>query len=103
MWEVETPSLGGVLLALPALLVMGLLRHTRRIYEPPKGYYGIESILLLPTLMALVEQLRYLAPGEWSSLWTAFRKCAVCARNCGGCAGRKAAPRNGARRWPRSG
>lgn len=37
MWEVETPSLGGVLLALPALLVMGLLRHTRRIYELPKG------------------------------------------------------------------
>jgi hypothetical protein len=64
---------GGVLLALPALLVMGLLRHTRRFYQLPKGFYGIESIFLLLALMALariesIEQLRYSAPGEWGHL-----------------------------------
>lgn len=64
---------GGVLLALPALLVLGLLRHTRRYYELPKGFYGIESIFLLLALMALariesIEQLRYSAPGEWGNL-----------------------------------
>ena len=64
---------GGVLLALPALLVMGLLRHTRRFYQLPKGFYGIESIFLLLALMALariesIEQLRYSAPGEWGNL-----------------------------------
>jgi len=64
---------GGVLLALPALLVLGLLRHTRRFYELPKGFYGIESIFLLLALMALariesIEQLRYQAPGEWGHL-----------------------------------
>lgn len=64
---------GGVLLALPALLVLGLLRHTQRFYELPKGFYGIESIFLLLALMALariesIEQLRYSAPGEWGNL-----------------------------------
>ena len=64
---------GGVLLALPALLVTGLLGHTREIYQLPKGFYGIESIFLLLALMALarvesIEQLRYGAPGEWGNL-----------------------------------
>ncbi|HYY70215.1 MAG TPA: hypothetical protein VE734_10810 [Terriglobales bacterium] len=64
---------GGVLLALPALLVLGLLRHTRRFYQLPKGFYGIESIFLLLALMALariesIEQVRYIAPGEWGNL-----------------------------------
>lgn len=64
---------GGVLLALPALLAVGLLRHTRRYYELPKGFYGIESVFLLLALMALariesIEQLRYSAPGEWGNL-----------------------------------
>ena len=39
----------------------------------PKGYYGIESIFLLLAMMALarltsIEQLRYIAPGEWGNL-----------------------------------
>ena len=64
---------GGVLLALPALLAMGLLRHTQELYTLPNGFYGIASILLLLALMALarircIEQLRYVAPGEWGNL-----------------------------------
>ena len=64
---------GGVVLALPALLAVGLLRHTPAFYNLPKGYYGIESIFLLLAMMALarltaIEQLRYIAPGEWGNL-----------------------------------
>jgi hypothetical protein len=64
---------GGVLLAVPALLASGLLRHTQAIYQLPKGFYGIESIFLLLALLALaripsMEQLRYVAPGEWGKL-----------------------------------
>jgi hypothetical protein len=64
---------GGVLLALPALLAAGLLRHTGALYSLPNGFYGIASIFLLLALMALariksVEQLRYVAPGEWGNL-----------------------------------
>lgn len=64
---------GGVLLALPALLAIGLLRYTPNFYQLPKGYYGIDSIFLLLAMMALarltsIEQLRYVAPGEWGNL-----------------------------------
>ena len=64
---------GGVLLALPALLATGLLRHTQELYTLPNGFYGIASIFLLLALMALaripsIEQLRYVAPGEWGNL-----------------------------------
>jgi transposase-like protein len=64
---------GGVLLALPALLALGLLRHSQNLYALPNGFYGITSIFLLLALMALarirsVEQLRYAAPGEWGQL-----------------------------------
>ncbi len=64
---------GGVLLALPALLAAGLLRHTPALYQLPNGFYGIASIFLLLALMALariksIEQLRYVAPGEWGNL-----------------------------------
>jgi len=64
---------GGVLLALPALLATGLLRHTAALYQIPKGFYGIASIFWLLALQALariksVEQLRYVAPGEWGKL-----------------------------------
>jgi hypothetical protein len=64
---------GGVLLAVPALLALGLLRCTHEFYVLPKGFYGIDSIFLLLALMALarigcIEQLRYAAPGEWGNL-----------------------------------
>jgi len=64
---------GGVLLALAALLAIGLLRYTPNFYRLPKGYYGIDSIFLLLAMMALarltsIEQLRYVAPGEWGDL-----------------------------------
>ena len=64
---------GGVLLALPALLAQGLLRHTAVFYSLPDGFYGIESIFLLLALMALarlssIEKMRYTSPGEWGNL-----------------------------------
>ncbi len=63
---------GGVLLALPALLHLGLLSHLEYL-ALPSGYYGLDSILLLLALMALarvknIERLRYIAPGEWGKL-----------------------------------
>jgi transposase-like protein len=64
---------GGVLLALPSLLANGLLRHSRELYELPNGFYGMASIFLLLAFTALariksIEQLRYVAPGEWGHL-----------------------------------
>jgi len=64
---------GGLLLAVPALLAMGLLRHSLEMYALPRGYYGLSSILLLLAMMALgrlksIEQLRYVAPGELGNL-----------------------------------
>lgn len=64
---------GGLLLAVPALLAIGLLRHSLEMYALPRGYYGLSSILLLLAMMALarvksIEQLRYVAPGEWGNL-----------------------------------
>lgn len=64
---------GGVLLALPALLSNGLLRHTEEDFKLPAGYYNIESIFILLGFLALarikvMESLRYCAPGEWGKL-----------------------------------
>jgi hypothetical protein len=64
---------GGVLFAVPALLALGLLRHTREYFKLPKGYYSIESVFLILAFMALsrlksVEALRYSAPGEWGKI-----------------------------------
>jgi hypothetical protein len=64
---------GGVLFALPALLAMGLLKYSEKFFTLPKGYYGLDSILLLLAFMALarlksIEFLRYCAPGEWGKL-----------------------------------
>ena len=64
---------GGVLLALPALLVSGLLRHASQYFRLPAGFYGLKTIFLLLAFMALarirsVEALRYYAPGEWGKL-----------------------------------
>jgi len=64
---------GGVLLALPALLAVGLLRHAERHFTLPRGYYSLFSIFLLLAFMALsrvksLEGLRYQPPGEWGKL-----------------------------------
>lgn len=63
----------GVLFSLPALLAVGLLQHTGKQFQLPKGYYRLTSIFLLLAFMALarlktVESLRYSAPGEWGKV-----------------------------------
>ncbi len=65
-------SNGGVLLALPALLNLGLLNHLEYLVLPD-GYYRLDSILVLLAFMALarvknIEWLRYSPPGEWGKL-----------------------------------
>lgn len=65
--------LGGVLWALPALLAEGLLRHSRKLFQLPEGFYPLETIFLVLAFMALVrlrslEALRYEPPGEWGRL-----------------------------------
>ena len=64
---------GGVLCALPALLAVGLLAGVERHLQLPKGYYGLDSLLMLLAFMTLarlgsIEALRYEAPGEWGKL-----------------------------------
>ena len=64
---------GGVLFALPALLVTGLLKFSENFFKLGKGYYGLDSLLLVVAFTALarvksIESLRYSAPGEWGKL-----------------------------------
>src|SRR5260370_3068936 len=64
---------GGVLLALPALLAVGLLRHSTELYKLPPGFYGLGSVLQLLAPLALarirsIEPFRYQAAGEWGNL-----------------------------------
>jgi hypothetical protein len=66
-------SHGGVLLALPALLACGLLRHSARYFHLPEGYYTLANVFLLLGLMTLnrvksIEALRRRAPGEWGKI-----------------------------------
>jgi len=68
----DVPS-GGVLLALPALLSIGLLRHAKEFFQWKAGYYALETIFLLLACMALcriktIESLRYCIPGEWGNI-----------------------------------
>ena len=44
---------GGVLWALPALLANGLLRHSPKYFQLPKGFYSVVNIFLLLAFMAL--------------------------------------------------
>lgn len=61
---------GGTLLALPALLELGLLDVTEKVYGRLKnGYYGLKSTVLCLALMALLrirnpERMQFEAPGE---------------------------------------
>jgi len=64
---------GGVLFALPALLVTGLLKTSEHFFKLSKGYYGLDSLLIILAFTALVrlksiESLRYSPPGEWGKL-----------------------------------
>ncbi len=64
---------GGVLCAVPALLALGLLRHSATYFTWLPGYYPLETIFLAIALLALarvpsLEALRYEPPGEWGRL-----------------------------------
>ena len=64
---------GGLWCALPALLAVGLLEGVERYLQLPKGYYGLDSLLMLLAFMTLaryesIESWRYRAPGEWGKL-----------------------------------
>jgi hypothetical protein len=61
---------GGVLLALPALLATGLLRFSEQFYALRKAFAASTALLALMALarLASLEQLRYVAPGEWGNL-----------------------------------
>jgi len=64
---------GGVLFALPALLMNGLLKYSEQFFEIPRGYYNLYNIFLLLGFMALarvknIEQLRSQEPGEWGKI-----------------------------------
>ena len=64
---------GGVLFAIPALIATGLLRHTKKFFQLPSGFYDLTRIFLVFAFMALcrvksIEGLRYLPPGEWGKL-----------------------------------
>jgi hypothetical protein len=67
---VEGVANAGVLLALPAIIGEGLLRHAERVYAPLQaGFYGLYSILLCLVMMALlriksIERLNAHQPGE---------------------------------------
>ena len=66
-------SFGGVLLALPALLENGLLRHLEQYFQFTKGFYGIRHLFLTIAFMALLrlkspENLRNTASGELGKL-----------------------------------
>jgi hypothetical protein len=66
----EAVRAGGVLLALPAVLTLGLLEAGQQVYGALKnGFYGLQATLLCLTVMALLrirtpEQLQGQPPGE---------------------------------------
>lgn len=66
----EAVRAGGVLLALPAVLTLGLLEAGQQVYGTLKrGFYGLQATLLCLTFMALLrirtpEQLQGQPPGE---------------------------------------
>jgi prepilin-type processing-associated H-X9-DG protein len=64
---------GGVLFALPALLMNGLLKYSDKFFKLPDGYYSLYNVFLLLGFMALarvknIERLRYQEPGEWGRI-----------------------------------
>jgi transposase len=70
--SLDVPN-GGVLCALPALLLNGLLEGVEQLLGKIKGYYTIIQIMLLMAFMSLcriktVERLRGKAPGEFGKI-----------------------------------
>jgi len=61
-------SKGGVLLALPALLACGLLRHSGKYFRLPAGFYRLKTIFLL-----LACRFRSISDSHSDALRTAFR------------------------------
>lgn len=65
---------GGVLTALPALMVNGLLSHLQECFAHfQEKYYSLYSVVVLVASMALcrikhIERLRFESPGEWGKL-----------------------------------
>src|SRR5260370_3242620 len=53
---------GGVLLALPALLAVGLLHHSTELYALPQGFYALGSVLglLAPIALARIRSIQQL-------------------------------------------
>ncbi len=63
----------GVLLALPSLLLNGLLKCSKDYFSLPKGYYALQSLLLTLAFVALlriktIEKVRYTDPAELGKL-----------------------------------
>ena len=64
---------GGVLLSLPALLINGLLKHSKKHFSLSKGFYGLTSIFLLIAFLSLarvksINGLRNCSPGDLGKL-----------------------------------
>jgi len=69
----ESVASAGILMALPALLSCGLLRHCSRYFTLPAGYYDLIHIFLMLAYMTLcrvksIENLSSSPPGEWGKL-----------------------------------
>ena len=74
---VFTPNIdvksAGVLLALPSLLSNGLLKFSQEHLSLSKGYYSLQSLLIILAFVALlriksIEKVRYREPGELGKL-----------------------------------
>lgn len=63
----------GVLSALPSLLKEGLLDSARDLFSLPRGYYGMNTVIMFLAFMLLArvrnpESIRYHSPGEWGAV-----------------------------------
>jgi hypothetical protein len=69
----ESVTNGGVIFALPALLMNGLLKWNDALFKIPKGFYQLTSIFILLSFVALArikntENIRNYSPGELGKL-----------------------------------
>ena len=79
-------SKGGVLLALPALLACGLLRHSGKYFRLPGGFYGLKTIFSASGLHGAcsgsnrLKRCAITRQGNGENYWasTALRKCGPC-------------------------